>query len=227
MAPFGKRGEIDLKLLLEKNGHSVFHVRTFTGFDLWVDNEYRIEAKVGSLNASGRWFFNIHRHNKLKEDSVDLYILGFHNKQDAVFYAAVEAPVGKKSMSVSQRAVSSDWAHHLSLFDAFLKGDYKPNQRHVAFVSNGDAAKMNESLLFDRPVGLPQIDEPPLMQVRLNDEVRELIRQSAKQNKRSMKFEVNSRLRRTFGITDGTIAKGFPLAETEDGGSFLCRPRLF
>lgn len=66
-------------------------------------NRKRIEIKCGKIQSYGIWKFNIHRHGKLDESSVDFYVIRL---EDVPFvrhnwiHMVIPAPIGVSTLAI-------------------------------------------------------------------------------------------------------------------------------
>src|SRR6267142_4778407 len=77
----GRDGEKSVEAVLSVFGHKVeFMPYGWKKFDILMDDKIKIEVKCAApIMKKGvpEWQFNIHRHNKVDEGEVDIYIFRF------------------------------------------------------------------------------------------------------------------------------------------------------
>jgi hypothetical protein len=109
----------------------------YAPFDLYTPRGTRIEVKssefrAGKSSNNTGWIFNIHRHGKVNNDSVDFYVLraepgkfsrvlGFRY----AFYLIIPArEMGKRAtIVVSVRSLLTRYARHFGRFDLIKEFD--------------------------------------------------------------------------------------------------------
>ncbi len=97
-------------------------------FDYLVDG-WRIELKVAlpqKAKYGPFWKFNIHRHNALKENKVDFYVLRL---QDVPFtrydlHLLLKAPLKKKVLQFSVRSLMDGYGLYGREYHRFMRGEF-------------------------------------------------------------------------------------------------------
>lgn len=105
----GFLAEDSLAQIFRVYGRSVQQMKkTHVPFDLLVDG-LRVEVKTARPSQHSKygpiWSFNIHRHGKIKEGLVDLYILVFEKVPYCInpIYAAFKSPLSTPTLNFSLR----------------------------------------------------------------------------------------------------------------------------
>jgi len=126
---------------LHGRGVSVRTAGYYAPFDLITDGNTRIEVKFAELRPINPaknlgWAFNIHRHGKVSNGSVDFYIfrcemgkrigklMGFSN----AIHLVIPSPIDKTVIAVSLRSlIRGQWAQYLNNPKAILEFEKRKN----------------------------------------------------------------------------------------------------
>lgn len=91
-----------------------------------VINGKRVEIKCADLgsyiqpgNYSAHWSFNIHRHNKVDESQVDVYVFrldGVPGFKSAI-HLIIPAPLNTKNIHITFRSLMTKWGQFFNRFD--------------------------------------------------------------------------------------------------------------
>ena len=125
----GKNGENCVTAMLRNKGHKVERAAYGSPFDLQVDGRIRVEVKTAmpsKFGATHTWAFNIHRHNRLKEDFVDVYILRLERVLGTrqAIHLLMKSPVKQKNIIISTKAlISGAWYKELLAWKEFSENN--------------------------------------------------------------------------------------------------------
>jgi hypothetical protein len=80
----------------------------------------RIEIKCSEFDGK-KWRFNIHRHGKLKEHEVDVYVLRLEGCKifggKAALHLVLPAPIGSPTVQITLRSLFSRYAQYFNRLD--------------------------------------------------------------------------------------------------------------
>ena len=116
--------------------------QTYCGFDFLMDGKIKVELKTArpSIDHGNRvWRFNIHRHNKMTESLVDLYIFRFEGipYSKKAIHALFYPPLNRKTINFSDRQLlEGAIAEAVKAFRA-LKIDKQPQRLTQGAQDNG------------------------------------------------------------------------------------------
>lgn len=105
-----------------------------SGYDMMINNAYRAEIKTARSHDPYNpvWAINFHRHGKLDESNVDLYIIRLDGVSfmTAGIYLLFRAPVGIKTLRLTARSLLYLYSSHARMMVDFVnsKGKTLPDK---------------------------------------------------------------------------------------------------
>jgi hypothetical protein len=120
----GRAGQFKVERWLRKIGKLRTRMAPWhCPYDLLVETDTRgvfnrVEVKSSDF-CQGRWFFNIHRHNKMTENHVDFYVLRldkFPYRRKAM-HLVIKSPIGKRTIKMTLQGLVSKYGVHANRTD--------------------------------------------------------------------------------------------------------------
>lgn len=114
------------------------------GYDMLVNGKYRVEVKNARCSDpyNPQWMINFHRHGKLDERNVDLYIVRLDGILffKAGVYLIFRAPIKRLTMRITARSLLYSYSSHARMMLEFVKSKGK---RLPALILSSEHGAMN------------------------------------------------------------------------------------
>ncbi len=124
----GRLAEDQVRQILYAHGRTVKQCGYRESFDMLVDGRWRVEVKTAGPQPQPVgahqpiWKFNIHRHGKVEETHVDLYILRLEVPFcRAAVYLLFRAPIKRPTITISFRSLLNGRGEHAQAFRCFCR----------------------------------------------------------------------------------------------------------
>ena len=121
---YGNKGVDSIIAILRGRGYVAKKASYSSPFDILVNGKVRLEIKTGTPRGTGNfglrkgWVFNIHRHGRVKESDVDVYILRLNNVPGFKYaiHLIIRAPLKVPTLVITLRSLICLYGRHFNNF---------------------------------------------------------------------------------------------------------------